>query len=149
MRTGIGVTLASLVLLLGSALPAGAMGGSHGQFGFRAHGGGVHHESQGHQEFHGHPGMHGRHHSFEHHAFHHHGTEVFIEGPLWWGSDWWGPSDFYYEPPVMAQQSPVYSQVEPQYYWYYCSNPPGYYPYVQQCPSPWQTVVPPATPPGQ
>ena len=25
-------------------------------------------------------------------------------------------------------------------YWYYCSNPAGYYPYVSQCSSSWQTV---------
>ncbi len=32
------------------------------------------------------------------------------------------------------------------YYWYYCSNPAGYYPYVQQCRGPWQPVAP--TPPN-
>ena len=25
-------------------------------------------------------------------------------------------------------------------YWYYCSNPAGYYPYVTQCNTGWQTV---------
>jgi hypothetical protein len=30
-------------------------------------------------------------------------------------------------------------------YWYYCDNPPGYYPYVPQCPSGWRPVAP--TPP--
>jgi hypothetical protein len=25
-------------------------------------------------------------------------------------------------------------------YWYYCQNPAGYYPYVQQCPTQWQPV---------
>lgn len=29
--------------------------------------------------------------------------------------------------------------------WYYCSNPQGYYPYVQSCQTAWQPV--PATPP--
>jgi hypothetical protein len=24
--------------------------------------------------------------------------------------------------------------------WYYCQNPAGYYPYVQQCPTQWQPV---------
>jgi hypothetical protein len=27
-------------------------------------------------------------------------------------------------------------------YWYYCSNPAGYYPYVRQCSTLWQKVVP-------
>ncbi|HEX3953478.1 MAG TPA: hypothetical protein VHW90_07890 [Stellaceae bacterium] len=26
--------------------------------------------------------------------------------------------------------------------WYYCANPPGYYPYVPQCYGPWQPVPP-------
>jgi hypothetical protein len=29
--------------------------------------------------------------------------------------------------------------------WYYCDNPQGYYPYVQQCPGGWNQV--PARPP--
>jgi hypothetical protein len=29
------------------------------------------------------------------------------------------------------------------YYWYYCPNPAGYYPYIQVCPPGWMTVVPP------
>ena len=39
-------------------------------------------------------------------------------------------------PPVYAQPSP------PQPYWYYCDNPQGYYPHVQQCPGGWRQVVP-------
>jgi hypothetical protein len=27
-------------------------------------------------------------------------------------------------------------------YWYYCTEPPGYYPYVQQCSRPWIAVDP-------
>lgn len=34
----------------------------------------------------------------------------------------------------------------PQTYWYYCSNPKGYYPYVQSCSTGWKAV--PTTPPG-
>ena len=34
-------------------------------------------------------------------------------------------------------------------YWYYCDDPPGYYPYVAQCRMPWQAVTPGDTaPPG-
>jgi hypothetical protein len=42
-------------------------------------------------------------------------------------------------PPAPAQPSPNY--------WYYCSNPEGYYPYVKQCPGGWQQVEP--RPPAQ
>jgi hypothetical protein len=30
----------------------------------------------------------------------------------------------------------------PAYYWYYCTNPAGYYPYVQNCNDAWMAVVP-------
>jgi len=34
----------------------------------------------------------------------------------------------------------------PEQYWYYCSDPQGYYPYVGECNQQWQPV--PVTPPG-
>lgn len=46
------------------------------------------------------------------------------------------------EPPVYIEQTPQ----PPQQYWYFCNNPQGYYPYVKQCSSGWQQVLP--TPPG-
>ena len=51
-------------------------------------------------------------------------------------------------PPVYIQQSapaPVVQQY-PAGYWYHCSNPEGYYPYVKACPNGWQQVEP--TPPA-
>ena len=39
-------------------------------------------------------------------------------------------------PPIIAQPS------APTSYWYYCDNPQGYYPYIQQCPGGWKQVVP-------
>jgi len=79
---------------------------------------------------------------------HFHGG-VFIGAPLWWGPGWWGPGWWgpgygYYGPPAAVQQeAPVYLQPEPQpSYWYYCQNPQGYYPYIQQCPGGWLQVVP-------
>jgi hypothetical protein len=32
--------------------------------------------------------------------------------------------------------------------WYYCTEPAGYYPYVQQCSRPWVAVRPNAVPPA-
>ena len=75
--------------------------------------------------------------------------------PLWVGPGWWGaPYPYYYpSPPVVVQQPPVYEQPAPTpqapAYWYYCQNPQGYYPYIQQCPNGWMQVVPPAGPPQQ
>jgi hypothetical protein len=73
--------------------------------------------------------------------------------PLWVGPGWWGPPYHSYPaPPVVVQQPPAYVQPEPAppaqapAYWYYCPNPQGYYPYVQQCPNGWMQVVPSAPP---
>jgi hypothetical protein len=136
MKKVIGVTLATIVLLLSSPLRADAVGGSHGRSGSRGHS-----EGREHHEFREHPGFR-----------RHFGTGVFIGSGFWWGPDWWGPAYPYYaEPPVIVpQEPPAYIQPEPQpqYYWYYCQNPPAYYPYVQQCPGGWMTVVPPTSPPA-
>jgi hypothetical protein len=62
----------------------------------------------------------------------------------------------YYSPPVVAVPSspPVYIEQgteqaapAPSNYWYYCSDPEGYYPYVKQCSPGWQRVAP-QPPPG-
>ncbi len=45
-------------------------------------------------------------------------------------------------PPVYIQQSQPVTQQYPSGYWYYCSNPEGYYPYVKVCPNGWQPVNP-------
>ena len=85
-------------------------------------------------------------------------------GPGWgagwgpgWGPGWWGPSyyDPYYQyyapPPAVIQQPQGYvepaPQPEEQSYWYFCTNPQGYYPYVKKCPKGWMKVVPPSAPP--
>ncbi len=76
------------------------------------------------------------------------GTSIWL-GPGFWGPGWWGPPYYYYSPPVVVQQPPVYVQPAPPAptYWYYCQNPQGYYPYVQQCPGGWTQVTPSPTPP--
>lgn len=83
------------------------------------------------------------------------GPRVFFDigVPLWVGPGWWGPPYYYYPaPPVIVQQPPVLQPIppsQPPVYWYYCPNPQGYYPYVQQCPSGWLQVVPSTAPPGR
>jgi hypothetical protein len=77
-------------------------------------------------------------------------------GPWWWGPPaFWGiPYPYYSAPSVIVEQSPpVYVQPAPQpneaYYWYFCENPKGYYPYVRECPMGWMKVAPSPAPPGQ
>lgn len=97
-------------------------------------------------------------------AFHGH-THVFHGGPrahvfigvgprFWWGPPWpyyAYPYPYYPEPLVIERQPDVYVQQQPPapqpYYWYYCEESKTYYPYVQQCPGGWKTVVPPTSPP--
>jgi hypothetical protein len=103
---------------------------------------------------------HGHGHSSAHFGF-------YFGGPVWWGPGYYYPSPYYYYPPyyypyyppiVTAPASPpVYIergdvQTAPDQgssnWWYYCTNPQGYYPYVKQCPGGWQRVAP-QPPPSQ
>ncbi len=122
--------LAAVALLLTSGIPTEARDGSR-----RAH------------RFRGHRGFHSR-------VFV--GHRVFVGPRFWWGPGlWWETSYGYYvAPPVVVQQAPP-ANIPPELppdqpvYWYYCQNPVGYYPYVQQCPGGWMTVVPPESPAGR
>lgn len=57
-------------------------------------------------------------------------------------------------PPVYIEQSPPAAAAPSSptqgsgAYWYYCRDSQTYYPYVQQCASPWQQVVPQSAPPS-
>ena len=62
-----------------------------------------------------------------------------------WGPGWggWG-----YAPPIVVQEPPQrieYQNVPlgpaPPAYWYYCSNPAGYYPQIATCPGGWAQVL--------
>jgi hypothetical protein len=56
-------------------------------------------------------------------------------------SDYYVDDDYYDYPDYAGQSGNAYS-------WYYCQNPPGYYPYIQNCKSQWQAVPAGAAPPG-
>lgn len=71
-------------------------------------------------------------------------------GYLGW---WWvvGDSWFFYPAPIYPY--PLYIGPDyyynyydyystPTYYWYYCEDPAGYYPTVQECNGPWEPVPP-------
>jgi hypothetical protein len=79
-------------------------------------------------------------------------------GPWWPGYGWYPgypyayyPAPYYpAQPVVIQQQPPVYAEPGPSrsdYYWYYCQDPQGYYPYIKSCPGGWMKVVPQTTPP--
>jgi hypothetical protein len=124
-----------LVLLVGMTSGSALAGGGH----FRGHG-----------HFGSHFGGHFRPHFGGH--FWHPRVGVFIGAPLFW--PWYAPAPYYnpyYYPPVVTVPSspPVYIEqgsgqtaAQQPYYWYYCSSPEGYYPYVKDCPGGWRQVVP-------
>ncbi len=83
---------------------------------------------------------------------------VYVGYPFFY--PWYVPPPYYYYPPtVIVQPEPqVYIEraapqpvptpapaPQSQGYWYYCSSPQGYYPYIKECPGGWMQVVP--TPP--
>ena len=133
-RKTLGCVVAVLFFIPAVLWPGLARGGDgfHGG-GFSAfHGGGFH---AGFPALHGggfHPGFR----EFHDDRFNHHGfRRGFVVVPTfdgwWWGGGWGWP--YYYYP------SGGYYGYGP-YPWYWCSDPPGYYPYVAQCNTAWQTV---------
>ena len=77
---------------------------------------------------------------------------IYIGAPAFWGA-WpyaWGSGYAVPYPvaPVVINTAPPQVVVQPapaapaDSYWYYCTQPAGYYPYVQNCSQPWMKVVP-------
>jgi hypothetical protein len=151
-RLRLALSLAPLLGALALATPAKAAPPSGGQH---------HFDGGSHGDFH-HDGGHFRH-DHDHFGF---GFGFGGFWDPWWG---WGPAEYwgypyyypsyyppypaYYAPPAgyapqpvaPAATSPQFSGAPPAQYWYYCDNPQGYYPYVQNCGSQWRQVA--ATPP--
>jgi len=79
-------------------------------------------------------------------------------GPGYWGPGYWGPWPYawgaavslpYAVAPVVVNSAPAApvivqpaAEAPASSYWYYCTQPAGYFPYVQQCSQPWMKVVP-------
>ena len=81
----------------------------------------------------------------------------------WWGpgwNGWWGTPAWSagWNWPAVAVTTPIVVEQEatafvspapaPTTLWYYCTEPPGYFPYVQSCNRAWIPVVPQASPAG-
>ncbi len=80
---------------------------------------------------------------------------VTIGGPAYWGAwpyPYFAPYYNYYpyatfpypvsDPDYYVQQAPNEAPPAQSDYWYYCTEPAGYYPYVQKCSRPWMQVIP-------
>ena len=141
------VLFSAVLGVSGSALAehggGGHGGGGHGGGGFHGgggHGGGFHgggfrggfaREDGFHRGFHG-RGFHG---GFYNGFYPGLGLGLAFGLGYPWGGDYYSaaPAASYYG------YSAPYAGVQP---WYYCSNPPGYYPYIAQCYTQWQAVPP-------
>jgi len=137
-RVTIGFVVVAGLLVAGAA-PGDAWTGHGGFHGGGFRGGGFPHV--------------GFHRGFHHHrSFFHHpccfGPRVFIGVGV--GVPLVYPYGYpVYSPPVVVESAPpAYVQPEQQY-WYYCQDAHAYYPYVTECPSGWQQVIPQASPPSQ
>ena len=93
---------------------------------------------------------------------HSHGHSRVVVGvgfPIGWGywPYWHYPPPNYYSPRVVVPAEPtIYVErddaepapgEDPSQYWYFCRDSKTYFPYVKECPTPWQRVVP-HPPPG-
>lgn len=88
-----------------------------------------------------------------HHHHHRSHLGIYVGVPLAfsYAYPWYAPPPYYYYPPpvVVRPEPQVYIEraapqpaPQTQNYWYYCTNPQGYYPYVKGCPGGWLHVVP-------
>ena len=88
-----------------------------------------------------------------HFRHHHHGGGVrfgvFIGAPVvpYYYPRYYAPAYYpYYPQTVVVPSEPVYVEqsvaAPAQNSWYYCRDSQTYYPYVQQCATPWQQVAP-------
>ena len=90
-------------------------------------------------------------------------VRVAIGFPLFWGPGYWpgyypyyDPYSYYYpadpiyvqpDPPMYIQQDqPAYPQIPSQQFSYYCPDPAGYYPTIQNCTQAWLRVIPDRSP---
>ena len=87
------------------------------------------------------------------HGYHHgHGFygywPVYFPWTYGFALPYYGTS-FYSDAPVTYFEAGPDGVVQPSTLWYYCRNPEGYFPYVKECPSGWQTVPAQPVPPPQ
>lgn len=160
MKIALGISTLTLGCALLAAAPVAAQdhhdhdGGFHHSAGWHGGGGGFHGVHMGVHHFAGH--------DFAHFSI---GDRAAWRGGHWWHGPWHGRTGwwwfaggawYFYDSPVYPYPGYVSDYyADDDYYdndntpdygapsgysWYYCQNPPGYYPYVQRCNTQWQAV---------
>jgi hypothetical protein len=104
------------------------------------------HTRSGGHSFRGGHGFHGGHRFHGGHGWGGVGVSIGV-GPYWWPYSYPYAYPYVYpytySPPIYVQPSQPLSIQPPSSppVWYYCANPEGYYPSVQQCPGGWRRVA--------
>lgn len=75
-----------------------------------------------------------------------HPPPVYQAPPVYLAPPAYYPEPAYIAPYVYSPPAVAAPAAPAQAWWYHCSNPEGYYPYVTTCPSGWTRVSP--VPPG-
>lgn len=92
--------------------------------------------------------QHGRHHGRDGWWWYSGGNYFFYDQPVYpypgYVSNYYYDDDYYDDGGYDGYADPGYGAApgDGGYYWYYCSNPAGYYPYVKSCRGPWRAVTP-------
>ena len=93
--------------------------------------------------------QHGKHHGRNGWWWNSGGAWFFYDQPVYpypgYVSDTYYDDDYYADDGYGAGYADPGYGAEPGdggYYWYYCNNPAGYYPYVKSCRGPWRAVTP-------
>lgn len=134
--------LALFLLLLG--FTASAVANMHGgHFGGGGHmvgghmGGGAPHAQAGGEHFRSEPHGAGAHHFDGEHHHRHAFIAGFVGAPLLY----WPPYESIAPYSSYSLPTPYVSQDQPNPVWYYCDEPPGYFPYITECASGWRTIL--------
>ena len=92
------------------------------------------------------------------HGHSHSRVVIGVGVPFGWGywPYWNYPAPYGYYPRAVAPADPVIyvergdadpePTQDPSQYWYFCRDSKTYFPYVKECPTPWQRVVPHSPP---
>jgi hypothetical protein len=78
------------------------------------------------------------------------GVPYYYPPPVYYGPPVvYTPPPVVYAPPPVVYAPPAQPLAAPPQSWYYCEDPQGYYPYVQNCNTAWRPVAasPSAAPP--
>ena len=121
-------SVAGLGLLAEDAFAQRSRGGASSSH--RSHSSGSHHQ---------------HHHNYNHYHHGWYGAGI-VFAPAYWPYYAYAPAPVYVAPPVYVESGAAPSTNDG--YWYFCPDSRAFYPYVKECRSGWQAMVPGSPPPN-